>query len=313
LHIRKLVKAGIASHTVSLPKNWLSKNKLNKGSIIYIVEEGDNTLRIKTNLEQKSKEKKEKRIQTEKKNLDEIQREITSAYLNNYSKIIISGKDLNKKASQIRQMLHDFVALEIVEQTSQHIIAKDMLNLSEVSINKTIRRMDMILRSMLIDSMSQDQDTSHTLSHRDCDINRLYFLLFRLLKHSLVDDLVAAALDLKRTQILGKWYLILNLQNLANAGKKINTLANQLNKKDFLTFKESVKQINQNYLDVMKSYFTNNKNQANKVAQARRETEENLNLATGVNPSQVQVKLVETLKTMSTLITNIARIIIDEE
>ncbi len=35
MHIRKLVKSGAASHTLSLPKDWLEKNKLKKGSLLY--------------------------------------------------------------------------------------------------------------------------------------------------------------------------------------------------------------------------------------------------------------------------------------
>jgi len=46
--IRKLVKAGQASHTISLPKDWLEKNNLNKGDIIYIRELSDKELLIST-------------------------------------------------------------------------------------------------------------------------------------------------------------------------------------------------------------------------------------------------------------------------
>jgi len=129
VHIRRLVKAGLASHTVSLPTNWLKKNKLSKGDVIYLIEEDDNTLRIRTDMKEADKPGKEITIITDKKSIDSIQREITSAYLNNYSKIRIAGNDIRKKSKEVRRILHDFVALEIAEQTPEHIIAKDMLNL----------------------------------------------------------------------------------------------------------------------------------------------------------------------------------------
>ena len=46
LEIRRLVKSGAASHTISLPKNWLDKNKLNKGDILYINEKSDRELTL---------------------------------------------------------------------------------------------------------------------------------------------------------------------------------------------------------------------------------------------------------------------------
>ena len=48
MHARKLVKAGSASHTVSLPKSWLEKNMLKKGDTIFIIEKSDSELTINT-------------------------------------------------------------------------------------------------------------------------------------------------------------------------------------------------------------------------------------------------------------------------
>ena len=41
MQIRKLVKSGAASHTISLPIDWVNKNKLNKGDLLYIQEKNN--------------------------------------------------------------------------------------------------------------------------------------------------------------------------------------------------------------------------------------------------------------------------------
>ena len=89
MNIRKLVKAGIASFTVSLPKEWIEKNKLKKGDSVYIVEKSANELLLSTEMKEQPKELNEITIVTENKDLETIRREITSAYVNNCNNIII--------------------------------------------------------------------------------------------------------------------------------------------------------------------------------------------------------------------------------
>ena len=66
MYIRKLVKSGISSFTLALPKNWIEKHELKKGDLLYVEEYIDDTLIISTNIKQEKKEKKELVINTEK-------------------------------------------------------------------------------------------------------------------------------------------------------------------------------------------------------------------------------------------------------
>ena len=87
MHARKLVKAGAASHTISLPKSWLDKNMLKKGDTLFIIEKSDSELAITPKTGEENTRKKEITIDVDNKGVGSIQREITSAYVNNYSKI----------------------------------------------------------------------------------------------------------------------------------------------------------------------------------------------------------------------------------
>ena len=79
MDIRKIVKAGIASYTVSLPKHWIEKNKLTKGDSLYILEKSSNELMVSTEVKEKPKELHEITIVTDSKELGTIRREITAA------------------------------------------------------------------------------------------------------------------------------------------------------------------------------------------------------------------------------------------
>lgn len=305
MHIRRLVKAGQTSHTISLPKEWISKNNLKKGDTIYVHQKSDTELLISTKESQKEPEKKEITIDIDGKDIDTIQREITSAYLNNYSTITLIGENITKQTKAIRKILHDFVALEISEQTQKRIIAKDLLNLQEISLTKTINRIDLIIRTMIDDTIKtfEGQQLQESIRYRDYDINRLYFLASRLLKGALKNNQLAEQLGINKEEVLSHWYLIVNLENLADYIKNISETAKT--KKD-TRLKEIIALIQQNYLEIMKARHDNNKKLADAIIKRRKE------IYTACNKLE-NSEINSIIKAITTTINNIAKIIIDKE
>ncbi len=293
VHVRKLVKAGQTSHTISLPKEWLEKNKLNKGDTLY-VHEKENNLVVSTQLNSQQQKNKEITIEFNNKEVESLQRELTSAYLNNYNTINIVGRKTKDHGAEIKKMLQSFVALEISEQTEQKVVIKDLLSLEDVDVVKTLRRMDMIVRSMFKD-LNEKNDQLH---FKDEDVNKNYFLVFRLLKRSLQDTNLAEQFNIRPEQVLSYWYLAVNVENLADCCTNISTKLNDNVKKVINTLEEQ-------YNHVMNNFFSKNKTGIEQIAQQRNKIIEEINqLPEGVS---------ENLKQILTLINNIARIVMDDE
>ena len=304
--IRRLVKAGQASHTISLPKEWLDSHKLKKGDLVYLYEKGDRELVISPESKvDESAPLKETTIPVDNKELSTIQREITSAYINNYNTIVLTGQSITQKTKDIRKILHDFVALEVADQTATSIIAKDLLNLKEISIDKTLRRMDMLVRSMIQDSIAglDNAELAQSVVVRDYEVNRAYFLLMRLLKSSLSNRQIADFFQLSNSKVLSYYYLTINLENFADCAKQLAEYLGKEKKKDKV--KAIFQRVEKGYLDTMKGYFTRDKKLADSVALSREE----LLKDAGELPAGVS----ELFRTMVTLTNNIVRLVIDEE
>lgn len=311
MHIRRLVKAGQASHTVSLPKEWLDKNKLKKGDAIYLKEKSDKELILSSEGKEEVAKQKEIVIETTNKALDHIQREITAAYINNYNTITIVGKDIDEKGKDVRRMLHDFVALEIAEQTSDRIVAKDLLNWKEISIDKTIRRMDIIIRSIFEDTIKSltGKNLHESIYFRDFDVNRLYFLMFRILKGALIDINIASSFNVSNADILNDWYFVLNLENVADNLKNVCKIFLELKENELKELDESYKLLQTNYLDALKAYYDRDKDLAQKVASKREVIQNQCEELKKKNISLITPHI----KELETFISNIARIVIDRE
>lgn len=304
--IRRLVKAGQSSHTVSLPKEWIEKNNLNKGDVVYLHEPSDKELIITPESKPDSPiQSKEVTIIIDNKELSTIQREITSAYINNYSTINLIGDSLTSKVKNIRNMLHDFVALEIAEQTAKQIVAKDLLNLKEISIEKTVRRMDMIVRSMLQDGKAAIEDPvlADSVVLRDYEVNRSYFLLMRLLKSALNHKQIADFFKIKSNKVMSYWYLVINLENFADAAKHFALIFKKDKKSDVV--KNVYEKIEKSFTTTMKAYYMADKKLAESISLQRPALMDEC--------ETLDHKYSELLKTMTTLVNNIAKQVLDEE
>ena len=103
MQIRKLVKSGTASHTISLPKDWIQKNKLKKGDLLYLKEQ-DNNIIISAEQKQEQPKYKEITITIDNKDIGTIRRQTIAAYINNYHIFTFIGS-INKNIEQLRKIL----------------------------------------------------------------------------------------------------------------------------------------------------------------------------------------------------------------
>jgi phosphate uptake regulator len=241
--VRRLQKIG-SSILVSLPKEWVDANNLNKSSQVEI-ETGQDSLSISANKE--TRPTKELGISYPLSKEENIVANITGAYLLGYdiiqinSKSIIPGEDREK----IRNSMRGLVGMEIIEEDASKINMQFLLDTATLNPEKILKRMSSIALGMYDDVsnglISDDKSNLQTLSKRDVEVNRQYFLLVRLIRSTLVDKRLANIFNLENIDILD-YRVAANL--LENAGDTIveladfvydSSLSKELLKKIFLT------------------------------------------------------------------------------
>ncbi len=311
VHVRKLVKAGQASHTISLPKDWLEKNNLKSGDNLYINEKSDTELIISLGQSAASLPKKEITLVLDGKDLETAQREIASAYVNNFHSIHIMGKNIEENLPAIRNIIQSFVALEITEQTPKSIIIKDFLDIKEVDIEKTLRRMDMMVRTMLKECA--DESLAEDMRTKDEEVNKLYFLLNRHLKAALTTPAEAERLNLSHDKVISNWYLVVNLENLADYAKNLHTFIGGMTKEQAKLARDTLSAVANDFESAMTAFYKKDKQAANTILRNRLSIVEKCN-SFGAKHRNTEVgEFVERCKAMTTLVANIGKTIIDDQ
>ena len=300
MDFRKIIEFGKTSFVISLPKYWVRKNNLNKGDLISLVEEKDNLIVC-------PREKKQVReptrisINTETKELNEIESEIVSAYLANYDIIEIRGRNLQDFNIEIKNNLKNLIGLELMEQETNRLVARDLINVNEISVESLIRRIDIVIRSMIKDSTAGlHEDYYESIFHRDKDVNRLVLLLKRVIKLALEEPYVAEKLKRSNKELLKDWNIVSILESVGDEVKRISRLYRKADK-----HKNKIKEINsilgQKYFDLMKAYHKNN------IAAARKINLEHKQRMRMIDEAQLDTNLVYHLRSLNSHLKNMAR------
>ena len=223
--VRRLQRIG-SSILVSLPKEWVDANNLDKGSQVEI-ETGQDSVSISANKE--TRPTKELVISYPLPKGENIVANITGAYLLGFDIIVINSKSIipGKDREEIRNSMRRLVGMEIIEEDASHINMQFLLDATTLNPSKILKRISSIALGMYDDVLhgliSDDKSNLQTLSKRDVEVNRQYFLLVRLIRSTLVDKRLANAFNLENIDVLD-YRVAANV--LENAGDSIVELSN---------------------------------------------------------------------------------------
>src|SRR3990167_6051628 len=256
MEFRKIIGFGKSSFVVSLPKAWVQQNNLRKGDSI-MVETTINSLTLKAQENAIPEVPKKIVITTDKKDIHRIHAEIHAAYLAGYDIIKIIGEDLRPYATVLKQTLHNLTGIEVLEQDKNKIVAKELLNPQEISIPVILRRIDNIVRSMFIDTLEEEHYAN--IAERDLDVNRLVFLVYRIVNAAMDNPSLIAKLCMTYREIKRHSKVSNYIETIGDYIKRIarNVARAKLSEKEKQKVKEVFDQLQKDYLIVMKAFHTN--------------------------------------------------------
>ncbi|MFH0701423.1 MAG: phosphate uptake regulator PhoU [Candidatus Woesearchaeota archaeon] len=311
MEYRKLISFGKSSFVVSLPKSWINQNKMKKGDLIYLEENGQNLLLSKSDAK-KEEENKTKIINVDGKDMALIAREVNSAYILNYRTIILKGKEIKDRIKEIQEIFQYLIALEVMEQGTNNIIAKDFLNMEQVSIEELIRKMDIITRTMIKESIeSVSVDNYENINDRDKDVNRLYFLVYRTVLYNL-EHLSNALKRLKMgpCDLLHSHFIAFYLEGIADETRRTARFARNIkNLKDKTNVTNFLHKIEQYYLDTLKAYYDRDIESALKISSLKTDYNKELDLIEGKSNDFGVLNVASRIRRMISYIHSLGRVI----
>lgn len=254
---RKAVRLGPSTLVISLPSKWIKEQKLGPGSELDLIED-NNKIIISTNeIEEK------KVVEIDLSNNQVLHKRILAAkYMEGYDEITIKVKDA-KQARQIQQRVDGLIGMEIIEQTKERLVLKDMGTNDKETLQNIVRRIFFLLKTISDDSLEAIEKKEKNLEYledMEKNVNKFTEYCFRVLNKKGYHN---------KNQTAIQYAMIFLLENLGDEYKDLVKYINneKITLSDELT--AIFKEIHTYHESMEKLYFKYSHEDAEKLAKTR--------------------------------------------
>ncbi len=249
MELRKVQRTSSGTFFVSLPKDWAERVGLDKGVVVAVSESVDGRLCLDPQYHAEHEP-----LSVVLKPTPYLDRDIVGKYLLGYDVLRIEAK--KRISSEERLLIKEasgrLVGLEIVEEDYASIVLQCLLEPTAFPPEKILRREYNIAASMHRDAvrgfLEGDVHLAKNVVARDDEVNRLYFLLVRILRTIIQNPSLSEKLGVRSIDCL-EYRLCASL--VETIGDDAVEIANKaLALKDMRVFEEGSKLIGRFYFMV---------------------------------------------------------------
>ena len=207
MDLRKLQLTGGSSLTVTLPKEWVSHADLGAGDVVGFVPQQDGSLAIYPHARMEAHQTRYV-LDVTSDEPEGVFRGIVAAYLAGFGVIVVKGKKplgANVRRA-VRQAAKRIIGLEVTDEDAHGVTLQDFLDPKEFHIDKGLRRMQALTRTMQDDALrafrEELDDMRASFGDRDDEVDRLYWMINKQYHAILRDPSYAQKMGLNASQAL---------------------------------------------------------------------------------------------------------------
>jgi phosphate uptake regulator len=186
---RKLQKVGYSTLSVSLPSDWVKETDLKRGDTVFVVPEGDGSLKVFPSKLLEPKEEIEEYVCNadlcdDPKMLERI---IVGSYIlgRDLFSIISSERMRSEHIQEIRDIIPKLIGLGIVEETPDGVKLQCSVDPRKFHLDMLLRRLSIISLTIVKESVQALVELNDSLAkdavNREHEADRMYLLAMRLL------------------------------------------------------------------------------------------------------------------------------------
>ncbi len=225
---RKVQVTGGSTYTVSIPKGWATDNGVSAGSEVAFYPEGDSLFLTP----QTGDERTEGTLDISDLSGEELRRAVMTMYVSGFDIIgLESGRITTDQRRTIRESTQGLVGLEVLEETRDRVVIRDLLDSSELSIHNAVTRMRLIALSMLGDAVEalaeDDADLAADVVQRDDDVDRLWLVVSRIFRATIRTPKAAEELGVPREVCFDYHSAARQLERVADHATKVAHLTRE--------------------------------------------------------------------------------------
>ena len=225
---------------ISLPKEWLRMNHLERGDNVSVSIQQDRSLCVQPSMESVDRQKEIVLFFDVDESGDSIIRSVIGTYLNGYSVIKLKSRNIFtvEQHNAIRNVVRSLY-MRIIRSSAEEVDLQTLMDESMASVYSGIERMHIITASMCQDVLRAmkewDEDLARSVVSLEEDVDQFMYFLLRLIRTSAVSPSLANQLGLDMVDSLDCQTLVHRIEHVADHTTSIaNSLIDLFQNKMFL-------------------------------------------------------------------------------
>jgi phosphate uptake regulator len=233
METRKVQVTGGSTFTVSIPKDWANENDVTAGDQIEFFPGDGSLVMSPAGLGEPTRGE----LEISEFEGENLTRAVMAMYVSGFDVLELSADRISSEQRRsIRAATQNLMGLEVLEETKNTVVIRDLLDSAELSIHDAVDRMRLISLSMLEDAVralvDNDDDLARDVIQRDDEVDRLWYVVARIFRTALRSPEAAQEIGLGREACFDYHSSARQLERIADHAAKIARTALKLGELD---------------------------------------------------------------------------------
>ncbi|ELZ81038.1 transcriptional regulator [Haloferax elongans ATCC BAA-1513] len=233
METRKIQQVSNGTFTVSLPRDWADSVGISAGAVVDLHTHIDGLLVIQPP-ESELDTVAAVEIQTECGDTAHLEQTLRAAYAAGPSEVVLTGSSefTGSQKQVIRSVVRNLVGVTIVEESVSHVVVRNVLDSTEVSVRQSIRQLQFVALSMHREATTALTSDAPAVGGADQDdrADRLYAMVERHFTRSLERLDEVDALGETRRELFRLHETARELERIADHAERIADVATAVDK-----------------------------------------------------------------------------------
>ncbi len=220
---------------------------------------------INPKLKKTEKELTKRVISVDTNDSEQLFRKFIGVYLAGYNTIEFrtNGSSTKNIRQEIRDLSHSVIGPQLIEETATTMVLRDLLDSSDFSMLKGVKRMYIITKDMHQDAISvlntHNQDMADDVKSRDQEVDKLYWMISKQYNQIIRDVFFADKMGVSPIEAQGYLLVARTLERVADHASRIATNAAKIQSKEDISSKVSSQSVEVIKLldEAMNSFYLN--------------------------------------------------------
>lgn len=238
METRKIQVTGKSTYVISLPKKWVTTIQVKNGDSVGLIPLPDGTMLINPKLKNSEREMARKVLMVDPGDREQLFRKFISVYLAGYNVIEFrTTMPMSKELRQdIRELSHSVIGPQIIEETNNSIVMRDLLDSSDFSMVKGIKRMYLIAKDMHQDAISvlanHNENLADDVESRDQEVDKLFWMISKQYNLIVKDVFFADKMGVAPLEAQGYLLVARSVERIADHAARVAHYAKTVKDKD---------------------------------------------------------------------------------